>query len=224
MGRQQSHIQPRNSPYFMEPESSLPCSQKPATCICPSQLYPVHSLPSYSPQKHFNIILLPTPTNFTSVSTPKSLHTALPLPHTCQMPSPSHPPYNKRSIPCTKTHHHTFCCILLTQMSTYMSPNLRPDPWHRKSVAVQCLPIECSCCWQHRLWHEPRNSGGDNSVFPQVTYCAAKYKYWLRSLQMTLVIVCVETSRPIPPFFFTTNQCIPRQMYSAEALSCFFLR
>ena len=92
----------------MEPESSLPCSQKPATCICPSQLYPVHSLPSYSPQKHFNIILLPTPTNFTSVSTPKSLHTALPLPHTCQMPSPSHPPYNKRSVPCTKTHHHTF--------------------------------------------------------------------------------------------------------------------
>jgi hypothetical protein len=130
----------------MEPETSLPCSQKPATCLCPSQLYPVHSFPSYSPQKHFNIILS-TPTNFTPVSTPKPLHTALHSPHTCHTPSPSHH-YNKRSVPCTKTHHHIFCCILQTKMSTSISPNLRPDPWHRKFVAVQWIPTECNCCWQ----------------------------------------------------------------------------
>ena len=79
----------------METESPLPCSQKPATCFCPSQLYVVHSFPSYSPTKHFNIIHLSTPTNFTPVSIPKSLHTAQPLPcirlnhspHTCHMPA-----------------------------------------------------------------------------------------------------------------------------------------
>jgi hypothetical protein len=149
----------------MEPGSSLPCSQKPATCLCPSQLYPVHSFPSYSPHKHFNIILLSTPTNFTPVSTPKPLHTALHSPHTCNMPSSSHPPYNKRSVPCTKRHYYIFCCILQTEMSQSMSPNLWPDPWHRKFVAVLWIPTDAAAA-DSSVWYEPRSSGGgDNSGF-----------------------------------------------------------
>ena len=42
---------------------------------------------------------------------------------TCPAKS-SHPPYNKRSVPCTETRHHILCCILQTEMSTRMSLNL----------------------------------------------------------------------------------------------------
>jgi hypothetical protein len=47
----------------MEPESSLPCSQQPATGSIPSQMKKVHLLLLYSSKVYFNIILpsMPTP-------------------------------------------------------------------------------------------------------------------------------------------------------------------
>jgi hypothetical protein len=46
----------RNSHHFVEPASSLPCSQKPATCSDRLQINPVQTLPPYFLKIHFNII------------------------------------------------------------------------------------------------------------------------------------------------------------------------
>jgi hypothetical protein len=43
------------------PEASLPCSQDPTTGPFPSQMNPVHTLPSYFPKIHSNIIFPSAP-------------------------------------------------------------------------------------------------------------------------------------------------------------------
>jgi hypothetical protein len=44
----------------MEPEGSLPCSQKPSTVPTLSQINLVHTTPSYLSKIHLNIIHSPT--------------------------------------------------------------------------------------------------------------------------------------------------------------------
>jgi hypothetical protein len=51
----------KNSPHFMEPEGSLPCSQQSATCPYPEQDQSSLCPPSYLSKIHFNIILPSTP-------------------------------------------------------------------------------------------------------------------------------------------------------------------
>jgi len=48
-------------PNFMEPEGSLPCSQRPIIGTYISQMNPVHNFPHCAPKIHSNIILQPTP-------------------------------------------------------------------------------------------------------------------------------------------------------------------
>jgi hypothetical protein len=50
----------RNSEQFMEPESSLPCSQEPSTIPILNQINPIHTIPSYLFKIHFNIVHPPT--------------------------------------------------------------------------------------------------------------------------------------------------------------------
>ena len=47
----------RNSPHFVEPEGSLPCSQQFPPVPILSQKYPIHNFSSYFSKMHFNIIL-----------------------------------------------------------------------------------------------------------------------------------------------------------------------
>jgi hypothetical protein len=48
----------KTSQHFMEPEGSIPCSQKPSTGPCP--INPAHTIPSYLSKIHFNIVHVPT--------------------------------------------------------------------------------------------------------------------------------------------------------------------
>jgi hypothetical protein len=95
----------------MEPEGSLPCSQQSTTC--PSPVLVIQSAHSH-PIHLRNILILSFYQGlWFSLRFPHQTPAyGSPLPHTCHMPSPSHPPNNKRSVPCTKTHHRTFCYIL----------------------------------------------------------------------------------------------------------------
>jgi hypothetical protein len=60
----------------MEPESSLPCSQQPATGLYPDPDNPTHTIQSYFPRIPFNIILpcsLDRPSGLTSSGFPISV-------------------------------------------------------------------------------------------------------------------------------------------------------
>jgi hypothetical protein len=80
----------------MDPEGSLPWSQKPATVPIQSHMNPVHSLRPYSFKIHFNIIL-PSMSR-TSVWSPpfrpsiQELVLIFLLPHACYTPCPPNTP------------------------------------------------------------------------------------------------------------------------------------
>ena len=85
--------QSRNSPHFMETESSLPSSQVPATSPYPEPARSSLCSPSHFLKLHFNIIL-----PYMSGSSKCSISLRFPhqkpvndspLPHTCLMPCPS---------------------------------------------------------------------------------------------------------------------------------------
>jgi hypothetical protein len=76
----------RTSQHFMEPEVSLPCSQKPSTGPILSQIDPIHTIPSYLPKIHFNILRLGLPSGlFPSGSLTNILYAFLFSPHSCYM-------------------------------------------------------------------------------------------------------------------------------------------
>ena len=78
----------------MEPESSLPHSQVPATCSILRQLYPVHTPSSHFLKIHLNIILPSKPVSPKWSLSLKFPHQnpvyASPLPHACFITGPSH--------------------------------------------------------------------------------------------------------------------------------------
>jgi hypothetical protein len=82
---------------FKEPEGSSPCSQDPPPVPILSQSNPVPTIPSYLSKIHFNIVHLPTPwSSQWSLSFWLSHQYPIcipPLPHSCYMPCPSHPPW-----------------------------------------------------------------------------------------------------------------------------------
>ena len=82
-----------NSPHFMEPKVSLPCSQEPATCLFsePDQSSPRRLLRFVI---HLNIILPPThrySTWFLSLRSPhRNPVCTSSVSHACHLPHPSH--------------------------------------------------------------------------------------------------------------------------------------
>jgi len=82
----------RNSPHFMEPRSSLPHSQAPATCPYPEADLSTPSSPSHFLKIYLNNILPFKPSTskrFLSLRFPhQNPISLLPLPHTCHLPRP----------------------------------------------------------------------------------------------------------------------------------------
>jgi hypothetical protein len=87
----------------MEPEGSLPCSQKPATEPYPEPAESSSPIDPYLPKVHLNVIHPPTPRFSFRASQPKACKIS-PLPHACHMsrppqfPSFNHPNNIRRRI------------------------------------------------------------------------------------------------------------------------------
>jgi hypothetical protein len=79
----------------MEPKSSLPCPQSPPSVPILSQIIQVHNIPNYLSKIRLNIIHPPS-LPFLVVSFfqafPSITHMSSSSPHSCYIPSPSHPP------------------------------------------------------------------------------------------------------------------------------------